>query len=670
MKATLQAYVFLLLPLLLLLTACPDPSTPQAAIKPPTGLTATAGDGQVSLVWQASSEKDLSQYVIKLESEGDLSADILVTAPATGTTVKQLANNKNYRFSIALETKANKRSAFSEVITATPKAPPPDSGGDPKVATPTGLAVVAGDTSVSVTWNANTDADLKGYTLFWGTAPDTLSESKLVDAPSANTTVEGLTNGATYFFALEAQNTKGEKSLRSLIETATPAAVITQPVIDSVTLDGLGSSLQVRQGAFFILKVSGQNLSNLSSATLGTLAANILPTTGSDVMLAFTVPHGQAPGFLTLSLTNGNGTATKINAIEVSEISVAKSDKFKPSDSNPGTKERPFLTLTKALANASAGDTILLGAGDYGEGETWPANTGLDNNVPDGVTIIGITTNAVTLLGPGAESSVAALSFAGSASIRNLSISNFSYGLLYVFPPGEQGYGGNLVLENLDISENYAGMYAYAPSNVTVRNSTFTFNALPSGGVGLQLSDFADATVQNSTFTGNTYGVYATLARSLVLDTVTAEQSDHDGLYLEDISYTELNRVKAIDNKGNGIFASSSPQIDMSFKLAFSEVSSNDKNGVLIAGGKDANWDLGSYTEGGGNNTLAGNAAWQLLDNRDASTGVTVRAEGNIMGDGFITPGTYTATMNTGLEQQANGVKLWRINTTGNSIAF
>ncbi len=667
MKA-LHVYIFLALPLLLFLTACPESSGPEITLQIPTGLTATAGDGQVNLVWQASTEKDLAKYVIKLESEGDLSTDIFVVAPATGTTVKQLANDKSYRFQIAIETTAKKRSVFSAAISATPKTSPPD-GGEPKVATPTGLAVVAGDASVTVTWNANSETDLKGYTLFWGTAPQALSENKVLELVTT-TTILGLTNGTTYFFTLEAQNKVGEKSLPSLIETATPSMIVTQPAIDSVVIEGYGSSLQVRQGATFVLSIKGQRLDHFSSATLGTLAAKMLINTPTDMSLEFTLPHGQAPGFLGLSLITDNGTATKNNAIEVTEISVAKSDKFKPSDSNPGTKERPFLTLTKALSVAASGDTVLLGAGEYGEGETWPPNTGLSPNVADGVTILGVAQNVVLLEGPGAETTTAALNFAGSATIRNLTVSNFSFGLVYVFPPEEQGYGGNLILENLTVSENYVGMYAYAPSNVTISNSSFVFNALNSGGVGLQLADFADARVRNTTFSGNTYGIYAYRARSLVLDTVTAEGSDLDGLFFEDISYCDLARVRAINNKGNGISATSSPQIDMSFKMEYSDISNNDKNGLVIAGGQDASWDLGSNTVGGGNNTLAGNTGWQLLDDREANTGVPIKAEGNIMGGTFVIPGTYTATTSAGLEQQLNGVKLWRISRQGNSITF
>ncbi len=660
MNITGHVYIFLALPLLLLLTACPDPSTPQATLQPPAGFTATPGDGQVNLVWQASEVKDLAQYVIKLESEGDVPEDIVVTAPATGTTVKQLTNDKSYSFRIAVETKAKKRSDFSEAITATPKAPPPTNGEDkPKVATPTGLAVIAGDARVTVTWNANSDADLKGYTLFWGTAPDTLGESKPVDAPTTTTTVEGLTNGTTYFFALEAENTKGEKSARSTIETATPAAVLVQPAIESVVIEGYGPSLQARQGAAFVLNVKGQRLGNLSAATLGTLSAKVLMNTETDVGLELTIPHGQPPGFLALALTTGNGTATKNNAVEVTEISVAKSDKFKPSDTNPGTKERPFFTVTKALSVAASGDTVLLGAGTYEAGEAWPPNTGLTPNVPDGVTIVGVARNSVILQGPGLETATSALSFAGSASVRNLTVREFNRGLLHIFlDPDTQVLGGNLVLENLELSENHEGMFASRAFSVTIKDSTFLFNGSSGSGSGLALFDFADASLQSTTFTGNTYGLYASGARSVVLNNVTAEQSDLDGVHLENIYSSTLNNVVTVDNK-NGVYVFNPGEA--SFALRSSILSDNKERGIVIAGGAYAQWDLGTSPALGGN-FLLDNKSCQLSDQRDANTGVTINAEGNNLGGAAVAAGTYSAS------KTENGVCLWEIFRPGNSI--
>ena len=141
---------------LFLLSACSRAPAPEAVPETPTGLSATPGDGQVSLVWQAS-EEEVARYVVRVEATGDLPEDLRVAAPSTGTTVNQLTNDKGYSFRVAAETEDQQRSAFSDAVTATPKAPPPPGGGEPKpeVATPTGLTVNAGDAMVTVTWQPN-----------------------------------------------------------------------------------------------------------------------------------------------------------------------------------------------------------------------------------------------------------------------------------------------------------------------------------------------------------------------------------------------------------------------------------------------------------------------------------------------------------------------------------
>ena len=332
--------------------------------------------------------------------------------PATGTIIKGLNNDKSYSFKIAAENKSSKRSAYSASISATPKAPTTGGGGnDPKVATPTGLSASAGDARVTLTWNANSEADLKGYTLYWGTQPNTLSEKRFVSTGTTTTELASLSNNTTYFFALEAENTKGEKSERSNIETGTPSAVPTQPVIESASIENNGSSLQVRQGQIFVLLIKGQRLSGIMSATLGNLNSTVLPsTTDTDAALAFAIPNGQPLGSLDLSITTGNGTANKNQVVEVTEITVSKRNKLDGTpagdDSNPGTRERPLKTLTKALSIASSGDIIFLGVGTYSDGEIWPIEQGgflpkITPNVAAGVTIVGQIKDQVILEGPG-----------------------------------------------------------------------------------------------------------------------------------------------------------------------------------------------------------------------------------------------------------------------------
>ena len=63
---------------------------------------------------------------------------------------------------------------------------------------------------VALAWNANTESNLAGYRIYYGTSSGNLSSS--VNAGNVTTyTVTGLPLGATYFFAATAYNTSGER---------------------------------------------------------------------------------------------------------------------------------------------------------------------------------------------------------------------------------------------------------------------------------------------------------------------------------------------------------------------------------------------------------------------------------------------------------------------------
>jgi len=82
--------------------------------------------------------------------------------------------------------------------------PPPPSGG-----------------SATVIWNANTEADLAGYRVFYGTSsrnyPSSISVGKVTSG-----TISGLTIGTTYYFAVKAVDTSGNLSGYSAEVTKRP----------------------------------------------------------------------------------------------------------------------------------------------------------------------------------------------------------------------------------------------------------------------------------------------------------------------------------------------------------------------------------------------------------------------------------------------------------------
>ena len=89
-------------------------------------------------------------------------------------------------------------------------------------ATPINLQAIAKNSAVELNWAANTEADLKGYNVYWGTQSGQLTSSKFVDKTKTTATIGSLSNGKKYFFAIDAENTGGKKSNKTAEVTATP----------------------------------------------------------------------------------------------------------------------------------------------------------------------------------------------------------------------------------------------------------------------------------------------------------------------------------------------------------------------------------------------------------------------------------------------------------------
>ena len=87
----------------------------------------------------------------------------------------------------------------------------------------------AGPTDISLAWNANTDADLAGYEIAWGSSPG--SHPNLIDAGNVTSyTVPGLTTGSTYYFVVlaydQAGNFSGNSSEVSGVAGAAPTLTL------------------------------------------------------------------------------------------------------------------------------------------------------------------------------------------------------------------------------------------------------------------------------------------------------------------------------------------------------------------------------------------------------------------------------------------------------------
>ncbi len=94
-------------------------------------------------------------------------------------------------------------------------------GGDPAPGAPTGLGATAGDGTVSLDWNDNSESDLDGYHVYRSTGG---GYTRLTSSPiSASAyTDNAVTNGTTYTYVVTAIDNAGQESAQSGSASASP----------------------------------------------------------------------------------------------------------------------------------------------------------------------------------------------------------------------------------------------------------------------------------------------------------------------------------------------------------------------------------------------------------------------------------------------------------------
>jgi predicted phage tail protein len=184
-------------------------ATPAAMPGPPAGLTATAGNAQVTLSWGAPASdggSPVSGYIVDQGTSPGGETGVPVNGSlVTGTsyTVTGLTNGTTYYFKV-FAVNAVGQSPPSAEASAIPVTVP---------GSPAGLTVTPGNAQVRLSWTAPASdggSPVTGYNLYAGTTADFNGRAPFAKVTGTVVTVTGLVNGTPYYFRVTAVNRAGE----------------------------------------------------------------------------------------------------------------------------------------------------------------------------------------------------------------------------------------------------------------------------------------------------------------------------------------------------------------------------------------------------------------------------------------------------------------------------
>lgn len=94
--------------------------------------------------------------------------------------------------------------------------------------------------SVTLEWNPNTEPNLAGYRLYWGTSSRVYTSSMTILVPKTTATVTGLSPGVTYYFAVTAFTTDGlESDYSDEVSYTVPGLPVPPPGPVALSADGI-----------------------------------------------------------------------------------------------------------------------------------------------------------------------------------------------------------------------------------------------------------------------------------------------------------------------------------------------------------------------------------------------------------------------------------------------
>ncbi len=299
-------------------------TTPPAQV---TGLTAsTVSSTQIDLSWTANTEADLASYNVYRDG-------VFLTSVTTNSySDTGLTASTTYSYEVSAVDTSSNEGLKSAAVSATTSAP--DTTAPARV---TGLTATAtGETTVDLSWNANTEADLASYNIY--------RDGVLVGSSTTTMfTDSGLTSLTTYSYEVSAVDTSNNEGQRSAVvsvttlDTTAPAQVtgLTATATGETTVDlswnanteaDLASYNVYRDGVFLtsttLTTYSDSGLTALTTYSYSVEAVDNVGNVGVAASTSVTTPDLTAPS----QVTGLAATAVGVSQIDLAWTANSETD--------------------------------------------------------------------------------------------------------------------------------------------------------------------------------------------------------------------------------------------------------------------------------------------------------------------------------------------------------
>jgi autotransporter-associated beta strand protein len=635
----------------------PLPPLPQ----PPANLAALPGNGQATLTWSPSTYA-ASYTLSRTPASGGATTVVGSGLTVTSDTDAGLTNGRTYNYTITAVNLTGS-SANSNVASVTPTQFKPGP--------PTGLTALGGNNCALLTWTAPSGAGPASYIVERGTSSGVYSVQFTVSAQNESYLDASVTNGVTYYYAVEAANNNGTSAVSNEV-SAVPAA--SAPAVPgSLAATGgnqqIGVSWKASTGATGYTLVRGTS----SGVYPTTVLSNAAVTSCTDTGLTNGVVYYYAVSAISLGGTSANSapvsatpsrssgalvwtgntnivwdTATPNWQYAGSTTPYQNGDSPTFNDTSNANNVNVFLTSTvtpgSITVNTSALNYAFAGVGSI-----------------SGTTGLAFNGNGSTTLGIGVDNH-----FTGKTTIQN--------GTLAFYSPGNLGTGSVVMTSGTINAGGYGGGTLQMGNNPIsmsgVTNAVVMAPAMnlgPVTGSGTMNITVTDATgaakADNLTggwggnFTG-TLNFSSTVAGSSLLSAYyNGGTPDFDGnLSKATVSLTDVS-ICSIDSSGGNTITFGALNGDSASDI----IGSSYAGGMTVnIGGLNTNsifaGSITNSTNGNGNTTLIKSGTGSLtLSGSCAYTGATSVTAGNLTVNGMLSGSGTPVTVSSGASLSGTG---------------